>query len=59
MIEELSTEFDERGVTFRVAEATGSVRDALRKAGVADKVAPLDQETTVERIVEEWQAGKP
>jgi anti-anti-sigma factor len=57
MIEELSKELAERGVTFRLAEATESVRDALRKAGVADNVSPVDQGTTVDRIVEEWQRG--
>jgi high affinity sulfate transporter 1 len=56
MVELLNDELRGSGVVFRLAGATGSVRDILRKAGVTDALGPPDRADTVERVVEEWQA---
>jgi high affinity sulfate transporter 1 len=55
MLEELSDQLGERGVTVRLADTTGPVRDVLRKAEVANKLGSLDREATIERIVQEWK----
>jgi high affinity sulfate transporter 1 len=56
MIEEVSEELQQRGVSLRLADATGAVRDTLRKAG-AGELTPPDRQDTIERIVNGWQSN--
>jgi MFS superfamily sulfate permease-like transporter len=57
MLAEVNEAFAERGVTFRVADATGAVRDTLRKAGVAEALGPFDLGESVERVIDDWQGA--
>ena len=57
LLVDLSDQLGERGVTVRLAETTGPVRDVLRKEKAVDKLGALDREATVEQVIEEWQAG--
>ena len=46
-----------RGVAFRVADAHGEVRDALRRIGFDREHGPLESGQSVEVIVSAWQAS--
>ncbi len=45
-----------RGIEFRLAEAHGEVRDALRKIGLDREHGPLESGQTVDAVLSEWQA---
>ena len=47
----------ERSIAFRVADARGEVRDALRRIGFEREHGPLHTSQTVDAIVSGWQAG--
>jgi sulfate permease, SulP family len=47
MIRDLITELNRKGITLRLANASGQVRDVLRAAGIEDKVGKLDGTTTI------------
>jgi high affinity sulfate transporter 1 len=53
MIRELITELDQRGITLRLANASGQARDVLRAAGIEEKVGKLDQTTTIAVLLEQ------
>ena len=46
-----------RGVAFRVADAHGEVRDALRRIGFDREHGPLESGQSVDVIVSAWQAS--
>ena len=46
------------GVAFRVADAHGEVRDALRRIGFEREHGPLETGQTVEAVVSAWQASQ-
>lgn len=53
MIRDLITELDRKGITLRLANASGQVRDVLRAAGIEEKVGKLDSTTTIAAIINE------
>jgi high affinity sulfate transporter 1 len=46
-----------RGVTLRLADAHGRVRDALRRIGFEEAYGPLEAGRSVDVELREWQAG--
>jgi MFS superfamily sulfate permease-like transporter len=59
LLEELRHGLRERGIEFRLAEARGSVRDALRRAGFEREYGPLEANQPVATVVAEWRASLP
>ena len=55
-LEELHRSFAARGIELRLADAHGSVRDALRRHGYERRHSPLEEGQTVETILSRWQA---
>jgi high affinity sulfate transporter 1 len=53
MLHALHAELVPRGIALRVVGARGRVRDLLRADGVAEKVAGLDRDITLERLLRE------
>jgi SulP family sulfate permease len=53
MIRDLIAELDKKGITLRLANASGQVRDVLRAAGIEEKVGKLDRTTTISAILKE------
>ncbi|MGB9176913.1 MAG: sulfate permease [Methanoregula sp.] len=53
MIRDLITELDRKGITLRLANASGQVRDVLRAAGIEEKIGKLDQTTTIAALLEQ------
>jgi high affinity sulfate transporter 1 len=56
MLEELHHALRQRGVAFRLAEARGEVRDALRRAGFEERCFPVVPVQPVATVVEDWRA---
>ncbi len=56
MLADLHRSLRARDVTFRVADARGEVRDALRRIGFEREHGPLETGQTVEVVVTAWQA---
>jgi MFS superfamily sulfate permease-like transporter len=48
-----------RGAEFRLAEAHGEVREALRRAGFEREFGSLESGQTVDRVVSDWEASAP
>jgi MFS superfamily sulfate permease-like transporter len=57
LVMELRTALEARGIAFRLAEAHGEVRDALRRVGFERADAPLETAKTIDAILSEWQTG--
>jgi high affinity sulfate transporter 1 len=55
MLEELHDALRERGTAFRLAEARGEVRDALRRAGFEERCFRVVPVQPVATVVEEWR----
>jgi MFS superfamily sulfate permease-like transporter len=53
MIRDLIAELDRKGITLRLANVSGQVRDVLRAAGIEEKVGKLDRTTTIAAILKE------
>ena len=51
MLHVLHGELTRRGIALRIVGARGRVRDLLRADGVAEKVAGLDRETTLQGLL--------
>jgi MFS superfamily sulfate permease-like transporter len=51
MIRDLITELEHKGIELRIANASGQMRDILRRAGIEEKVGRLDQATTIAAII--------
>jgi hypothetical protein len=56
-LRELHVTLRARAITFRVAEARGEVREALRRVGFEQVYGPLESGQDVDRIVTEWQSS--
>ena len=46
-----------RGIEFRLADAHGEVRDALRRIGFEQEYGPLQSGQTVDLVVSDWEAS--
>jgi MFS superfamily sulfate permease-like transporter len=57
LLAELQRTLGARGIAFRLAEAHGEVREALRRAGFEQGYGGLEAGQTVDRIVTEWEAS--
>ncbi len=53
---DLHKTFRARGIEFRLAEAHGEVRDALRRIGLDKEHGPLESGQTVDAVLSDWQA---
>ena len=59
LLADLLRSFRDRSIAFRVADARGEVRDALRRIGFESEHGPLNTSQTVDAIVSASQAGAP
>jgi sulfate permease, SulP family len=57
LLAELHHWFRSRGIAFRLANAYGEVRDALRRTGFEREHGALESSQAVDVIVSEWQAA--
>jgi high affinity sulfate transporter 1 len=57
VIEELHHALRERGIAFRLAEARGEVRDALRAAGFEERCFRVVPIQPVATVISEWRAN--
>jgi hypothetical protein len=51
----LHRDFRARGIAFRVADAHGEVRDALRRIGFEREHGPIEATHTVAAVVAVWR----
>lgn len=58
MLGDLNDDLIIRGVALRIAEATGRVRDLIRKAGYEKSLGKIGQETKISTVLAEWEAGE-
>ena len=58
LLAELHRSFRARSIAFRVADARGEVRDALRRIGFEREHGPLETGQTVDAVVAAWQAAE-
>jgi len=56
LLEELHHALRERGIVFRLAEARGNVREALRRAGFERTYGPLEANQPVATVVAQWRS---
>ena len=56
LLADLHKTFRARGIEFRLAEAHGEVRDALRRIGLDKEHGPLESGQTVDAVLSDWQA---
>jgi high affinity sulfate transporter 1 len=57
LLADLHRTFRARGVEFRLAEAHGEVREALRRAGLDREYGSLESGQTVDLVVSDWEAS--
>jgi high affinity sulfate transporter 1 len=57
LLADLHRTFNARSITFRIADARGEVRDALRRIGFERVHGPLDTTHTVDAVVRAWQSS--
>lgn len=57
MVEVVHRALAKRGITLRLAEVHGGIRDQLRRSGVADHSHPVGQGQTVASVLEAWRAA--
>jgi high affinity sulfate transporter 1 len=55
LLEELHHQLRERGIALRLAEARGSVREALRSSGFAERCGEVEANQPVSRVIAEWR----
>ena len=58
LLADLHKTFRARGVEFRLADAHGEVRDALRRIGFEREYGTLESGQTVDGIVSKWQESR-
>jgi MFS superfamily sulfate permease-like transporter len=58
LLEELRHSLAERRIAFRLAEARGNTREALRRAGFEAAYGPLEANQPVATVVADWRAGR-
>jgi MFS superfamily sulfate permease-like transporter len=56
LLEELHHELRKRGIAFRLAEARGSVRETLRRAGFETHAFPVVANQPVPTVIADWRA---
>jgi high affinity sulfate transporter 1 len=56
LLVELHHAMRERGMAFRVAEAHGQVREALRRVGFERKYGPVAANQTIVAVLQNWQS---
>lgn len=56
VLEELHHALHQRGVTLRVAEVHGNIRDVLRRSGHVQGLGPLEANQTVATVIDAWCA---
>jgi anti-anti-sigma regulatory factor len=54
LVADLHKTFGERGIAFRLANAHGQVRDALRRIGFERVYGPLQTGQTVDVVIATW-----
>jgi MFS superfamily sulfate permease-like transporter len=57
LLEELHHALRERGIAFRLAEARGEVREALRAAGFEERCFRVVPIQPVATVISEWQGS--
>ena len=57
LLADLHRTFGARAIEFRLAEAHGEVRAALRRIGLDREHGPLESGQTVDAVLSQWQAG--
>jgi sulfate permease, SulP family len=57
LLADLLKTFRARGIAFRLADAHGEVRDALRRIGFDRDYGPLESGQTVDAVVTAWQTS--
>jgi anti-anti-sigma regulatory factor len=55
LLADLHKTFQARGIEFRLAEAHGEVREALRRIGFEREYGTLETGQTVDGIISKWQ----
>jgi SulP family sulfate permease len=55
LLADLRSTLHARGIDFRLADAHGEVREALRRSGFEREYGPIEPGQTVDRIVSAWQ----
>lgn len=53
-IETLFTELKDMGVTLRLADASGSCRDSIRRAGLEAKIGVMNPGMSIQKVIDEW-----
>ena len=56
LVAELHASLKARGIDFRLADAHGDVRDALRRVGFEREYGALEPGQSVDVVVSRWQA---
>jgi len=58
LLSDLHRTFTARGIAFRLADAHGEVREALRRTGFHETYGALDKAESVDALLAQWQAGR-
>ena len=58
LLSELHRTFRTQGIAFRLADAHGEVRDALRRIGFEEEHGELDTGQTIDLVVSQWRAAQ-
>jgi SulP family sulfate permease len=56
MINDLYDDLSGRGITLRIANASGKVRDVLRSSGIEGKIGTVRLDSSVNDIIKAWKA---
>ena len=56
MINDLYDDLSAQGITLRIANATGKVRDVLRASGIEKKTGDVRFDSSVNDIIKAWKA---
>ena len=59
LLAEIRETLEERGIGFRLAEAHGGVREALRRAGFEKSYGPVEADQTVSTVIHRWMEARP
>jgi high affinity sulfate transporter 1 len=56
LLADLHRSFKAQGIEFKLADAHGEVREALRRTGFHESYGPLDKAESVDGLLAQWQA---
>jgi SulP family sulfate permease len=59
LLAEIRETLEGRGIGFRLAEAHGGVREALRRAGFEHHYGPVEADQTVSTVIRRWSQALP